>query len=303
MNLGNDIQFIRDYNAICQDFQGNVRTILNVYSGVIKTLNDLIQNYLQQRHLSRTNTTTNFSTSSSRTPLFGTRSFSHNEIEPTFMYTYSPYFQRNYRNNRNTRRHTRTNTYNTQLPYTNRNVFSYDNLEPVEVRPSPIQILSAVESITYDPSLMLQESDPIDQTDFVDGESIIRIRDCGHIFRPANFDTWFSSNVRCPLCRLDIRESYTNTTYNVNQTNNTDNNSNSNSNTIHERNNIENENNSRQSMDTETDVNHIESRSTNEVHTDSNDTNDYNTNLNDNERQLMENLITYANTLIGELDI
>jgi hypothetical protein len=33
-----------------------------------------------------------------------------------------------------------------------------------------------------------------------------RIRHCGHTFHQNCIDTWFSSHVRCPVCRHDIRE-------------------------------------------------------------------------------------------------
>ena len=32
-----------------------------------------------------------------------------------------------------------------------------------------------------------------------------RINHCGHIFLPNEFNEWFQGNVRCPVCRFDIR--------------------------------------------------------------------------------------------------
>ena len=33
-----------------------------------------------------------------------------------------------------------------------------------------------------------------------------RIHHCNHIFGTTAFDNWFERNVRCPVCRFDIRE-------------------------------------------------------------------------------------------------
>lgn len=273
MNVENDIGIIHEYSTIFQDFQINVRTILNVYSELINGFNDLVQNHIHRRDVQNTNTFT-------RTPLFNIRTFTNNAIET-----------RNINRNRNNRNHTRTNAYNSRMPYPNRNVsFSYDNLEPIVVRPSPIQILTAVEYTVYDQTSMLQDSDPIDQTDFVHGEHIIRIRECGHCFRPVNFDTWFSSNVRCPLCRLDIRENLlnNNTTNETNQMNDTS---------------TQDINTTNHDDTSNINIENVQSNNTNEILSNSDENNNQASNLNESERQLLENLITYANTLIGDLDI
>jgi hypothetical protein len=42
--------------------------------------------------------------------------------------------------------------------------------------------------------------------EFVSGDSILRIRHCGHIFREMNLRRHFRNNTRCPICRYDIRD-------------------------------------------------------------------------------------------------
>ena len=37
------------------------------------------------------------------------------------------------------------------------------------------------------------------------------IRQCNHIFKTEELNTWFRSNCRCPVCRYDIRNYNTNT--------------------------------------------------------------------------------------------
>ena len=90
-----------------------------------------------------------------------------------------------------------TNTINTVLT----------SLSPVPVRPTTREIAIATEVIPYrDANDDQQTRCPIDLQTFEPEENVIRIIHCGHIFRENNLIRWFSNNVRCPLCRYDIRE-------------------------------------------------------------------------------------------------
>jgi hypothetical protein len=44
------------------------------------------------------------------------------------------------------------------------------------------------------------------QDTFTSGQGIRFIRHCGHEFHRGCIDTWFQSNVHCPMCRWDIRD-------------------------------------------------------------------------------------------------
>ena len=81
-------------------------------------------------------------------------------------------------------------------------------LSPVPVRPTARQIAMATEIIQFNQndSNNEQTSCPIDLQQFEPEENVMRIISCGHIFRENNLIRWFSNNVRCPLCRYDIRE-------------------------------------------------------------------------------------------------
>jgi hypothetical protein len=79
------------------------------------------------------------------------------------------------------------------------------DLTPVLITPTQEQIDVAIETVQYDIS-QEQQMDPIDLIPFVLNESIVRIRHCGHCFRRSNLLEWFRRNVRCPLCRYDIRD-------------------------------------------------------------------------------------------------
>lgn len=77
----------------------------------------------------------------------------------------------------------------------------------VIVRPTPQQIEAACETLEYNEnSRLINNQCPISLEDFRNGDRIRRIRYCGHCFSENSFNTWFNSNVRCPICRHDIRD-------------------------------------------------------------------------------------------------
>jgi len=41
---------------------------------------------------------------------------------------------------------------------------------------------------------------------FTSSDMVRQIHHCGHMFFPQHFDEWFRNNVRCPVCRYDIRD-------------------------------------------------------------------------------------------------
>lgn len=75
--------------------------------------------------------------------------------------------------------------------------------EDVIIRPTPAQIENAVEEMEY--SGNGGGSCPITLEPFEENETICKIRHCGHIFKKNALNDWFSRNVRCPICRYDIR--------------------------------------------------------------------------------------------------
>ena len=75
----------------------------------------------------------------------------------------------------------------------------------IGTRPTEQQISLATESILYDPSGNQTEC-PITLERFQPEEQVCRIIPCGHIFKSASLQRWFRRNVRCPVCRYDIRD-------------------------------------------------------------------------------------------------
>ena len=87
---------------------------------------------------------------------------------------------------------------------------NYD-FEDVVVNASERDISNATHIIRYGNITQPQnQTCPISLTPFDDDTEVMRIRYCGHLFVPNELQRWFEQNVRCPLCRYDIR------TYNSN---------------------------------------------------------------------------------------
>ena len=85
------------------------------------------------------------------------------------------------------------------------NTIREPQLENVIVRPTAEQIETATETIVFSSS-MNNHTCPITLETFQEDEEICRIRHCGHTFKRTAIDNWFQRNVRCPVCRYDIRD-------------------------------------------------------------------------------------------------
>jgi hypothetical protein len=79
------------------------------------------------------------------------------------------------------------------------------HLDDVIVRPNSVQISNATEHIEYTNDLP-HNACPITLEAFQQGEQVCRIIHCGHIFKESGIREWFRRNVRCPVCRYDIRD-------------------------------------------------------------------------------------------------
>ena len=88
--------------------------------------------------------------------------------------------------------------------------------EDVVVRPTNIEIDTASTILIYNSNNWNYEQHtcPISLEQFEENMEIRRLNVCGHIFKKTNIDRWFERNVRCPVCRFDIREVQTDTELN-----------------------------------------------------------------------------------------
>lgn len=81
------------------------------------------------------------------------------------------------------------------------------NLENVVVRPSQEQIRNATRSIIYNSTntRIMNNTCPITLEPFEEQQMLTQITYCGHVFSQDGINRWFEGNVRCPICRYDIR--------------------------------------------------------------------------------------------------
>ena len=79
-------------------------------------------------------------------------------------------------------------------------------LNSVPVRPTQEQIDNSSRLIVFD-SIQSPNSTTcaISLEPFASGDTVRQLHHCGHIFFPDQFNQWFRNNVRCPVCRHDIR--------------------------------------------------------------------------------------------------
>lgn len=77
----------------------------------------------------------------------------------------------------------------------------------VPIRPTQQQLTNASRTVRYsDIQGPLSESCPITLERFEPDQLVTQLIPCEHIFETNGFNNWFQNNVRCPVCRYDIRE-------------------------------------------------------------------------------------------------
>jgi hypothetical protein len=76
----------------------------------------------------------------------------------------------------------------------------------VPIRPTQEQINNASRLVRFD-SIQSPNSTScaISLEPFSSDDTVRQLHHCGHIFFPDQFNQWFRNNVRCPVCRHDIR--------------------------------------------------------------------------------------------------
>lgn len=78
--------------------------------------------------------------------------------------------------------------------------------DPVIVAPNQQQIREATTTLNFSEiDNPMNTQCPISLERFRPDTIVTQINHCRHVFLPGSFQTWFSSNVRCPICRYDIR--------------------------------------------------------------------------------------------------
>lgn len=106
----------------------------------------------------------------------------------------------------NTSDHDRTNALSELFNQTI--VDALNNLNPVVVRPTDLQIQQATENMLFSDlpeDIEKVDTCPVSHDTFNNNSDITRIRHCGHYFGKDAIMRWFTINVHCPICRYDIR--------------------------------------------------------------------------------------------------
>ena len=96
-------------------------------------------------------------------------------------------------------------TTNTHLPSLQTLPTQLPIMEDVIVCPTIEQIQNAMDMVFYD-EVEPDATCPIGLEPFTSTTYIMRICHCGHTFNGLNIMYWLQHNVRCPICRYDIRD-------------------------------------------------------------------------------------------------
>ena len=81
------------------------------------------------------------------------------------------------------------------------------DLSPINIRPTISEIVAATTEGTFSTiENPINSNCPITRETFNPTDRVTRITHCGHIFTTSSFNEWFSRNIRCPVCRHDLRD-------------------------------------------------------------------------------------------------
>lgn len=120
------------------------------------------------------------------------------EIQPDMNDLFSTLFSNMFQNQPFSSMNTiRTAHYTTTIP---------NRTNSTVIRPTTEQLNNALENILYRASEQNTSTCPITLEEFREGDTIRRIKHCGHIFSTQSINNWFNRHTRCPVCRYDIRE-------------------------------------------------------------------------------------------------
>ena len=173
-------QLVEDYNAQIHTYQQNIQSIINITETILPMFNNNNNNARQQR-----NTNTNANSSSRQNLISQLRNL--------------------FRNNE----------------YTSPYILEFENITPLMFPSSQSQsqqsqstsltsqeIQNATELFIHNANIsntLLYNTCPITLEEFREGEPVMRISHCGHIFKAFELQRWFLRNTKCPSCRYDIR--------------------------------------------------------------------------------------------------
>lgn len=179
--------YVRQYNHTNQ----YIEHLLDMLDDIRNNIQQVVVQGQQQQQQSFRHTRNNRNTNFSRyiNDLLNTRNVS------SIYYDYNNPIDRNIYTNRNR-----------NISTTNQFLNNFLN-STVPVRPTQEQIENASRLVRYcDIMNPVSSSCPISLDPFTADVIVRQICECNHIFHTTPFNQWFMNNVRCPVCRYDIRE-------------------------------------------------------------------------------------------------
>ena len=190
------IQLLRE---IVHSYDENMREYSENMKSVLQIINIMVQRqYYSRSHLdpnfehtmptsnnTRNSTTSNRQTNTRRTTRLPTRTSyqTTHTTSPILSYYYYP------------------------IRDLSSNISNPTGFQDVIVAPTQEQINNASRTLVYRDTIeLLNHRCPISLADFEEGDEIRQIVHCGHCFNEEAIQRWFRTNVRCPICRYDIRD-------------------------------------------------------------------------------------------------
>lgn len=198
-------EIYREYNENIHEYNENIRRFTHI-------IQDIIDNRNNSNRQPQSQTQQQTQPNVSRFPPIQRNI--NNQISSLLQNTPLPLPQQNNNtNNRQRRNNNNTNTNNIRdllyyiITVDDPNVtYTTTTFQDVIVAPTAQEIENATEVYTYSLDASNQyTSCPITQDNFQEGDRVKRILYCGHVFKEPYINNWFSQNVRCPVCRYDIR--------------------------------------------------------------------------------------------------
>jgi hypothetical protein len=178
----------------------HIRHNLDTFSNII--FNDTRNSNTNVSSNTNTNTTSNLNTNANTNA---------NNRSSRFINTFL--------NNRNTR-NTTPITYNFNDPINVDNILNTFLSTTVPIIPTQEQITNATRVVRFEEiQNPLNESCPISLERFNSTDNVTQIRWCGHVFNTNELNSWFRSNVRCPVRSYNTNQTSRTNTTNINTTN------------------------------------------------------------------------------------
>jgi len=186
------------------ELQDEIRSNINVLVGLNSNNNTFNRNFQTNPHYPRSNNQSNNiyqqgNSSQNNTENYTTRQ-RQNYIEGTpYLVTMTNLLRNSYMHNRNQNQNHNQNETITPIWRS-----FYD---AVQVVPTQSQIDNATRNVNYSEiETPTNNSCPITLERFESNTPVTQILYCGHIFSNTGLNSWLRTNVRCPVCRYDIRE-------------------------------------------------------------------------------------------------